>query len=222
MSWYSRSFVAAALLAATALPVLAESVWVQGDNVNILGGKGSIYPVLGNVKKGTELQVVSRDGKWVQVQSGNITGWVFESALSTQKVSGDLFSGMNSNAAGVNTAAAARGFDQSTDQYAASKGYNRAPLQHLIDLKKRIAPQEFEAFEKGVETNTATPVSPVGAMPQPAPGMQPMTPQTPAYTPQTPAYTPRAPQTPVYTPQQPTYTPQQPVYPPRQPQQPPR
>src|SRR3954470_7435085 len=100
-----RSIVAAALLAATALPALAESVWVQADNVNVLGGKGSIYPVLGSVKKGTELQVVSREGKWVQVQSGNTTGWVFESALSAQKVNGDLFGGLNSGAAGLNTAA---------------------------------------------------------------------------------------------------------------------
>jgi uncharacterized protein YraI len=222
MSLKSQTFLAAALFAATSLPALADSVWVQSDSVNILGGKGSIYPTLGTAKKGTELQVVSRDGKWVQVQSGGTTGWVYESALSSQKVNGDAFGNLNIGPAGVNTAAAARGLDPSTEQYAATKGMSRAPLEHLIALKKQVAPPEFEAFVKAVQTNTASPIAPV--QPTMAPSQQ-MVPQQPSYTPQQPAYTPqqqqqpayRPPQQPAYTPQQPNYTPQQPVYTPQQP-----
>jgi uncharacterized protein YraI len=218
MSRKSWSAIAFALLVSGASTVLAESVWVQSDGVNILGGKGSIYPTVATVKKGQELQVLGRDGKWVNVQIANgPTGWVFESNLSAKKVGGDLFSGLRGDsAAGLNTAAAARGWDPATDQYATTKGMSKAPMDHLLQIKKSISPQEWEAFMRPVLQAAGMPVPP------------PSAPQTPVIQPQATAggYTPPA--QPSYTPQgQPSYTPQNPAgqqgrpyAPQQQPQQP--
>jgi uncharacterized protein YraI len=211
MSRKTWSAMALALLVSGG-SALADSVWVQNDNTNILGGKGSIYPTVANVKKGTELQVLSRDGKWVQVQlAGGQSGWVYETALSSKKVGGDLFSGLRGNdAVGLNTAAAARGFDESTLQYAASKGMSKAGMDRLLAIKKSIQPAEWEAFNRAVLMAAGMPVPPMSAQ---------QTPVT-APLPQTPGYTPQTPQQPSYTPQQqPSYTPQQP-YVPQQPIQP--
>ena len=132
----------------TAGAVFAETQWVKTDTVNILGGKGSIYPVLGTVKKGAELNVISRDGKWLQVQvvGGGPQGWVFEGSLSPQKVNGDLKLGTIGNTADQSTSAASRGLQPSAEQYVSSKGLNKVPLERLIALRNSIPPVEWETF----------------------------------------------------------------------------
>jgi uncharacterized protein YgiM (DUF1202 family) len=149
--------VAAAALAWCACGVLAESVWVKSDSVDLRSGKGAAYGVVASAKKGTELTVVSRDGKWVQVQAAAgaggaaTTGWIYESALSPQKVNGDFFAGMNQGAAGLNTANAARGLEPETETYASNKHMSKAPLEHLISIKAGIQGAEWEAFNKDVQ-----------------------------------------------------------------------
>ena len=79
--------IGAVILTAGAV-ALAESVWVKTESVELRSGQGAVYPVVAAAKKGAELTVISREGKWIQVSSGGVTGWVYESALSPQKVSG--------------------------------------------------------------------------------------------------------------------------------------
>jgi uncharacterized protein YgiM (DUF1202 family) len=41
---------------------------------------------LGNLSLGTELTLVREDGKWSEVRTGNISGWVASSSLSARRV----------------------------------------------------------------------------------------------------------------------------------------
>ena len=86
----------------------AESIWVQSDNVELRSGKGAVYPVVANAPKGTELTVMSRDGKWVQVQAGTNQGWVYETAVSSQKVDAG-FSGIKPGIVKMDTSSASKG-----------------------------------------------------------------------------------------------------------------
>ena len=103
--------IAAVAVTITATAAFAESVWVKSESVEVRSGKGAVYPTVGTASKGQELQVVSRDGKWVQVQAGGTQGWVYETALSADKVNGGggFFGIQAGQAAQMNTAAAARG-----------------------------------------------------------------------------------------------------------------
>src|SRR3954465_3547973 len=99
-----------AALAATTGITLAESVWVKSESANVLQGKGAVYPVVGTVKKGQELTVLSRDGKWIEVQTGPSKGWVYETAISPQK--GDTGGGFAIAPVGFDTSAASRGWTE--------------------------------------------------------------------------------------------------------------
>jgi uncharacterized protein YgiM (DUF1202 family) len=150
--------VAAFTLALGASAAFAESLWVQSESVDLRTGKGAVYPTVGSAKKGQELTVVSRDGKWVQVQVAGVTGWVFQSALSAQKVSGggsfDLKAG---DTAQMGTAAAGRGLNPSADTYVASKNLDKRPLEWLIAFRKSIPPEQWEQFTQEGQVGPAAP-----------------------------------------------------------------
>src|SRR5690242_6690677 len=105
------AIVAAAVTSIT-VTALAETIWIKNEVVDIRSGKGAVYPVVATVKKGTQLNVVERDGKWVKVSvqgaNGPAEGYVFENAISTAKVDagGNVFEGLGG--AKMDTAAAAK------------------------------------------------------------------------------------------------------------------
>jgi uncharacterized protein YgiM (DUF1202 family) len=41
---------------------------------------------IGNLSLGTEVTVITEDGKWAQVQAGNLNGWVASASLSARRV----------------------------------------------------------------------------------------------------------------------------------------
>ena len=143
------------LVLAFAASARAESMWVKNATVDIRDGKGAVFPTLGTVQKGTELTVLARDGNWVQVQAGAVKGWVYNTALSKDKVGGD-FSLMPAGeaAANMNTGIAARGLQGDAEQYVSSKHLNKAPLEGLIALRKSIPPAEYVAFVQPVAAGT--------------------------------------------------------------------
>jgi len=139
--------LAGALSAGT---VLAEDIWVKSETVEIRSGKGAVYPVIATKKKGDSLAVVSREPKgWIKVKVGEQEGYVFESAISAQKVSGggNLLSQMGAGDAGnIGTAAAGRGLNKSAEEYAASKNMDPKLLDRLIAFRKKIDPSQWEKF----------------------------------------------------------------------------
>ena len=67
----------------------AETVYVQAKTAQLRAGKTSLDAVVGNVKFGDALEVVGRDGSWVEVKtSGGARGWIFANKTSTSKPSG--------------------------------------------------------------------------------------------------------------------------------------
>lgn len=140
-----RTYIAAMLaLAISASAAYAESVWVKADVADLRGGKAAVYPTVGQVKKGQELTVVSRDGHWVQVQSGGTTGWIYDSSVSTAKV--DSGFQMNSNTAEISTGIAARGWDNDAEIYTQNRHLSTAWMDYLSKIRKSIQPQEYVAF----------------------------------------------------------------------------
>jgi uncharacterized protein YraI len=122
-------------------------MWVKSANVDLRGGKGAVFPTVGQVQKGQEVSVLARDGSWVQVQAGSVQGWVYNTSLSASKVGGDIsLMPAGSATANMNTGIAARGLQGDTEQYVNSKHLNKAPLEMLISLRKSIQPAEYQAF----------------------------------------------------------------------------
>jgi uncharacterized protein YgiM (DUF1202 family) len=143
-----------ALLAALVMTVIlagsasAEEVWVKSESAEIRSGKAAVFPVLVTAKKGDQLTVLAREGKWIKVKVGDKDGYVYETALSTTKVGsgGNLLSALGAGGADMTTASAAKGLDKSAETYAASKNLDPRPLQALVDSAKAIDPKEWQAF----------------------------------------------------------------------------
>jgi uncharacterized protein YgiM (DUF1202 family) len=64
----------------TSLPT-NDAVYVQKSDANIRSEPSLRGKRIGKVTKGTKLNVLSRNGKWVQVESGETKGWIAGSLL---------------------------------------------------------------------------------------------------------------------------------------------
>ena len=80
------------------------------------------------------------------------TGWVFDSALSSTKVNGEM-NLMPGAAAEMSTGIAARGLQPGAESYVQSRNLTKAPLEQLIALRKNISPQEWTTFAAPVKRN---------------------------------------------------------------------
>jgi uncharacterized protein YraI len=133
------------MLAVGASSAWAESMWVKSATVDLREGKGAVYPSVTTVAKGQEVTVVSRDGKWVQVEAAGKRGWVYETALSSSKVGGDM-NFMPGASAEMSTGVAARGLQPGAESYVQSRRLSKAPLEQLLQIRKNISPQEWVSF----------------------------------------------------------------------------
>jgi len=159
-----RRMAAAVILAGGVLAAsvaLAEDVWVKSSSVDIRTGKGSIYPVIKNVPKGTQLNVVAHEGPWLKVQIDDQQGYVFQNAISGAKVdgSGNLLAsvGSGADASDVSTGAAARGFNETVTTYANGKNMDPNLLQRLIDFDHHLGPKQWEQFAADGKVGPNTP-----------------------------------------------------------------
>jgi uncharacterized protein YgiM (DUF1202 family) len=65
---------------ATALPA-NEVLFVQRSRVNIRSEPGRNGRVVGTATKGSQVKVVGRSGKWVEVETDAAKGWISGSLL---------------------------------------------------------------------------------------------------------------------------------------------
>lgn len=71
---------------ATATPVPAPQVVAQGQGLNVRGGPGTVYPVIGEMRQGDTANVIGRngDGSWWQISlDDGSEGWVVASLVAT-------------------------------------------------------------------------------------------------------------------------------------------
>lgn len=135
--------------------VLAETVYVQAKTAQLRAGKTSLDAVVGNVKFGDALEVVGRDGSWMEVKtSTGARGWIFSNKTSPSKPSGTndtlakLGQSMRSGDASSTTASAgARGLDKASEGYANRTGISARDREAVDRMTAyQIPDQEVEEF----------------------------------------------------------------------------
>ncbi len=66
-----------------------ETVYVAAKTAQLRSGKTSLDPVVASLKLGDTLDVVTRDDRWLQVQtSQGFKGWIYYNNVSASKPAG--------------------------------------------------------------------------------------------------------------------------------------
>lgn len=133
----------------------AETVYVQAKTAQLRAGKTSLDAVVGNAKFGDALEVVGRDGSWVEIKtSAGARGWIFANKISSSKPSGTndtlakFGQSMRGGDASATTASAgARGLDKASEGYANRAGVS-AHDRDAVDrmMAYQIPDQEVDEF----------------------------------------------------------------------------
>ena len=136
----------------------ADTVFVQGKTAKLRAGKTSLDPVVTDVKFGEALEVLRKDGNWLEVQTtAGKTGWIFLSKTTPTKPAGaddNSLARLGQNfrakeASDVTASAGARGLDKTSEVYANKAGITQ---QHRDAVDRmtayRITDQDVEDFLK--------------------------------------------------------------------------
>lgn len=137
--------------------VAAETVFVQGKTAKLRAGKTSLDPVVADLKFGDELEVLRKDGSWLEVQTpAGAKGWIFVNKTTPNKPAesnDDLAkigkSFRRTEASDVTASAGARGLDKASEDYAKRAGItqqNREAVDRMTAY--RMTDQEVEDFLK--------------------------------------------------------------------------
>jgi SH3-like domain-containing protein len=135
--------------------VRAETVYVQAKTAQLRSGKTSLDSVVATVKYGEALDVVRRDGNWIEVKTlGGANGWIFSNKTSSSKPSGNndtlarLGQSMRAGDASATTASAgARGLDKASEGYANQAGISQRDRDAVDRMNAyQIPDQDVEEF----------------------------------------------------------------------------
>ncbi len=183
----ARRIAAIAVLTIGALGAraMADDVWIKSESVEIRSGKGAVYPSVATVKKGAKVTVVAHEGKWLKVTAGDATGYLYESAISTDKVDGggNILAHLTdgSSAGDMSTGAAGKGLTEDTTDYASTNQLDPSLLANLIAFRRKIDPAAWEQFTADGKVGPNAPSNDSSAAPAPeAPAQAPAPDQTPA------------------------------------------
>lgn len=136
---------------------LAETMYVQAKTAQLRAGKTSLDKVTANLQYGDALEVLSRDGNWVEARTGaGDRGWIFAGKVSGTKP-GESESELaalgksfrRKDASSVTASAGARGLDKVSEDYAKQAGITK-DVQDAVDRMTayRLTDQEIEEFLK--------------------------------------------------------------------------
>ena len=135
--------------------VSAETVYVQAKTAQLRAGKTSLDKVTADVRFADALEVLRRDGNWVEVKTATgQRGWIFANKLSDTKPAaseselaslGKSF--RQKEASTVTASAGSRGLDKASEGYANQAGITK-DVQDAVDRMAayRINDQEVEDF----------------------------------------------------------------------------
>ena len=137
---------------------LAETVFVQSKTAKLRSGKTSLDSVVADLKFGESLEVLGKEGNWLEVQTTRgAKGWIFAGKTTPTKptvgeddVLAKLGKSFRRTEAGdVTASAGARGLDKVSEGYANRVGITQ---QHRNAIDRmagyRITDQEVEDFLK--------------------------------------------------------------------------
>jgi uncharacterized protein YgiM (DUF1202 family) len=136
---------------------LAETVYVQGKTAKLRSGKTSLDSVVAELKFGQELEVLRRDGSWLEVRTASgAAGWIFANKTTAAKPAeaddtlarlGKSF--RRKDAAEVTASAGARGLDKVSEGYANRVGITQRHRDTVDRMAAyQITDQEVEDFLK--------------------------------------------------------------------------
>ena len=137
---------------------LAETVFVQSKTAKLRSGKTSLDSVVADLKFGESLEVLGKEGNWLEVQTTRgAKGWIFAGKTTPTKPAGgedDVLAKLGKSfrrteAEDVTASAGARGLDKVSEGYANRVGITQ---QHRDAIDRmaayRISDQEVEDFLK--------------------------------------------------------------------------
>jgi uncharacterized protein YgiM (DUF1202 family) len=136
---------------------LAETMFVQAKTAQLRSGKTSLDNIVANLKYGDELEVLKRDGNWVEAKTvGGARGWIFANKLTASKPSGgsDTFAQLGrsmrrADASGATASAGARGLDKASEGYANRAGISQQDRDAVDRMTAyQLTDQEVEEFLK--------------------------------------------------------------------------
>jgi len=85
-----RFFILLALMLCAGAVVFAQADrstrYVAVQTVTVKDSAGFFGKDLGNLSLGDAVRLIKEDGKWSQIQAGNVTGWVASVSLSARRI----------------------------------------------------------------------------------------------------------------------------------------
>jgi hypothetical protein len=155
------SFARGAIIAMAALAmtlffssvVRADEVYVT-DSANLLDDPSSAGHLLTVLQKGDRLEVVSRQGDWIQVQFATFTGWVLAAQVSNNAPGfdlGGLLGGNNAAASDTSAASAGKGIGPMATQWASGKGLDTSMCVKMENDRNAITAQDLKDFDNSPE-----------------------------------------------------------------------
>ena len=135
----------------------AETVYVQATTAKLRSGKTSLDPVVAELKFGEALEVLRKEGGWLEVRTAAaVRGWIFANKTAARKPAGgdDLLAKMGrsmrrTEASDVTASAGARGLDKVSEGYAQRVGISQQDRDAVDRMTAyRLTDQEVEDFLK--------------------------------------------------------------------------
>lgn len=133
----------------------AETVFVQAQTAHLRSGKTSLSQTVATVTFGDSLELVRREGDWLEVRtSSGLKGWIFANKITTTKPAdhGDRPAGpgkgvRQTEASRATASVGARGLDTVSQDYAKRTGISQRHREAVDRLTNyRVTEQEVEEF----------------------------------------------------------------------------
>jgi hypothetical protein len=104
--------------------------YISVQNAVVKNSTGFFAEEIGSVSLGNEVTLLSEDGKWAQIRSGNLNGWVSSSSLSVRRIIAE-----GSAASATEIAYAGKGFSPNMEVE-----YRKGGLDYsLVDSMEKMA-----------------------------------------------------------------------------------
>ena len=137
---------------------LADTVFVQAKNARLRAGKTSLDPVVADLRFGDALEVLRKEGNWLEVQTARgAKGWIFAGKTTPTKPAGSQDDPLallgksfrRTEAGDVTAAAGARGLDKVSEGYANRVGITQQHRDAIDRMASyRINDHDVEDFLK--------------------------------------------------------------------------
>lgn len=145
------AFLAALTLVASAAAIAGESLYVRASGTEVRGSAGPGGATVGKLDIGTKVDVVSKQGTWVQIKTDKLSGWVFAPKLSKDKPDKERFN-TKTNTLAANegdTAQAIRGLTPTAENFAQRKSISAADIEAVHSMENlKIPNDELASFTR--------------------------------------------------------------------------